>query len=280
MAQILDGKIVAKNIRQESASIVSTLKSQGKTVKLAIVLANDDPSSLSYVNTIVKTGQKIGIECFIEKPNVLDQSILETIISKLAQDKTVDGIMLQTPLPTELSFDKLSALIPVEKDIDGLNPESAGRLSQGLDCFAPATAQAVMEILKFYEMDLLGKQVAVVGRSNIVGKPLLQLLLAANASVSICHSKTIEIFNITSLADILVVAIGKSKYISSQFVNSKQTVIDVGTNFDESGKMTGDVDFDNVEPLVQAITPVPGGVGPVTTAVLLKQVCQAANQSL
>lgn len=280
MAQILDGKIVAKNIRQESASIVSTLKSQGKTVKLAIVLANDDPSSLSYVNSIVKTGQKIGIECFVEKPNVLSQSTLETIISKLAHDKTVDGIMLQTPLPTELSFDKLSALIPVEKDIDGLNPESAGRLSQGLDCFAPATAQAVMEILKFYDIELLGRRVAVVGRSNIVGKPLLQLLLAANASVSICHSKTIEIFNITSLADILVVAIGKSKYISSQFVNSKQTVIDVGTNFDESGKMTGDVDFDNVEPLVQAITPVPGGVGPVTTAVLLKQVCQAARISL
>ena len=280
MAQILDGKIVAKNIRQESASIVSTLKSQGKTVKLAIVLANDDPSSLSYVNSIVKTAQKIGIECFIEKPNVLDQSILETIISKLAQDKTVDGIMLQTPLPTELSFDKLSALIPVEKDIDGLNPESAGRLSQGLDCFAPATAQAVMEILKFYDIELLGRRVAVVGRSNIVGKPLVQLLLAANASVSICHSKTIEIFSITSLADILVVAIGKSKYISSLFVNSKQTVIDVGTNFDESGNMTGDVDFDNVEPLVQAITPVPGGVGPVTTAVLLKQVCQAARISL
>ena len=280
MAQILDGKIVAKNIREQAASDAASLKSQGKIVKLAIVLASDDPSSLSYVNSIAKTAEKLGIETSIDKPAQISQSSLESTIAKLANDENINGIMVQTPLPIEIDGKKLAGLIPLGKDVDGANPLSAGRLNQGLDCFAPATSQAIMEILKFYDVELSGKNSVIIGRSNIVGKPLAQLLLAQNSTVTICHSKTNAVVDFTKNADLLIAAIGRSKLISTEYVHKNLIIIDVGTNFDDNGKMTGDVDFDNVEPLVKAITPVPGGVGPVTTAVLLKQVCQAAKQSL
>ncbi|MBW3569045.1 bifunctional 5,10-methylenetetrahydrofolate dehydrogenase/5,10-methenyltetrahydrofolate cyclohydrolase [Candidatus Parcubacteria bacterium] len=280
MAQILDGKIVAQKIRVQIESEVSAMAQAGKQVKLAIVLASEDPSSMSYVNAIVRASEKVGVITQIEKPSDINQSNLELIVANLAQDTGTHGIILQTPLPEEVNVDKLSSLIPPKKDVDGLNPLNAGRLALGLDCFAPATAQAVMEILNYYDIELSGKNTVVIGRSNTVGKPVAQLLLKRNATVSVCHSKTKNISQFSNAADILVTAIGKSKLITSEFVHENLTIIDVGTNFDSSGKMTGDVDFEGVEPIVKAITPVPGGVGPVTTAVLLKHTCESAMKSL
>lgn len=279
MAQILDGKLVAQKIREKVQTDVAELAINSRKVKLAIVSANSDPSSLSYVKTLIKTAEKVGIKTQLEQISP-DQTKLEAVVNQLAKDSNTDAIMLQTPLPKQIDGSKLAALIPTDKDVDGANPLSTGLLNQGLDSFAPATAQAVMEILEFYKIELAGKNIVVLGRSNIVGKPVAQLLLAQNATITICHSKTQNISQITKTADVLIAAVGRSKFITEEFVNQNLTIVDVGINFDESGKMTGDVDFNNVEPLVKAITPVPGGVGPVTTAVLLKQVCQAAKTSL
>lgn len=278
MTLILDGKIVAQKLREQVSSDVDAQTKKGIIPTLAIVTANIDPSSLSYVNTLIKTAEKVGIKTILEQPGP-NQTKLEETVKALADNPKINAIMLQTPLPKKIDKAKLAVLIPVEKDVDGANPTSTGLLDQGLECFAPATAQAVMEILKYYEIELNGKNAVVIGRSNIVGKPLVQLLLAENATVTICHSKTQDLSQFTKSADIIIPAIGKAKIIKPEHVSKNAVVVDVGINFVD-GNICGDVDFDKVSPLVKAISPVPGGVGPVTAVVLLKHVCQSTKNNL
>lgn len=280
MAKILDGKIVADHIKQKVASDVAGLNKRNIEVKLAIVTAGKDLSSQSYIKQILKSAKSAGINAFTENPKKTNQSNLELIISTLAQDNSVHGIVLQSPMPKEINVAKLGELIPIEKDIDGANPKSTGFLSIGSVCFAPATAQAVMEMLRYYGVKLAGVNAVILGRSNIVGKPLAQLLLGADATVTVCHSKTKDLASHTKSAELLITAIGKANFIKPEHVAKGQIVIDVGINFDAHGKITGDTDYKQIDPIVAALSPVPGGVGPITAAVLLKHVCESAKRHL
>lgn len=280
-AQILDGKQLAADIHDDIKRRVAELQARGVDPTLAIVVATDDESAHYYVRHITKAAASVGITAELKQLSAsATQSELGEILTTLASDKSIHGIILQTPLPNGIQADVLRELIPPEKDIDGANPVSAGRLLSGDEAFAPSTAAAVMHILKQYAIDLVGKRVVIVGRSLVVGKPVAHLLLAANATVTICHSKTTELASVTKEADILVVAIGRPLFIGAEHVKPAAIVIDVGTNVAEDGRLLGDVDAVAVEPIAGMLTPVPGGVGPVTTALLLQQTVQAADKVL
>lgn len=274
MSELLDGKKVATRIK---AGLEERLSSLETAPKLAIVLATDNESTLAYVRMIKKTAEKTGLEADIIDlgPDTTQQQLTDKI-KALTDDDGVNGIIIQTPVSQNLDIDKARALIPPEKDIDGANPLSAGRLAGGLQAFAPATAQAVMEILESYDIPVSGKHAVVIGRSRVIGRPLSQLLLASDATVTICHSRTPDISLFTRQSDILIAAAGKAGLIGKEHIDpGKNTVIiDVGTNFID-GKIVGDVDFNGVAGLAGALTPVPGGVGPVTNAVLLRNTLQA-----
>lgn len=275
MAKILDGREVAKKIREDVRSRADQLQ---KKPSLAIVLATDDDSAKTYANTIKKTAEETGLSAeLIDLGENADQTGLTHLIEKLANDSDINGIILQTPVAEGIDLEEIRSLIPVEKDIDGANPLSTGRLYGGTEAFAPATAQAVIETLKYYDVPVAGKRAVIVGRSKVVGKPAAQLLLDMDATVTVCHSKTSNLAFYTKTADILVAAAGKAGLIGSEHLDpdKKTVVIDVGTNFTEEGKMVGDVTFDEVEPMAGAITPVPGGIGPVTTAILLRNTLEA-----
>lgn len=269
MAQLLDGKSIAAKIKHSVSDEINQLSI---VPILAVVLATDEASTVSYVNSLVKAGEEVGIKVNVVKP--ADET-LESTVAKLAEDPSIHGIIIQTPVEDGFNLVAAQSLIPPVKDVDGASPLSAGQLTTGEQAFAPATAAAVIEILQASGVEVAGVQATVIGRSNVVGKPVAQLLLNLNASVSICHSKTPDISIYTKPADILVVAAGRANLINQTHVSDKTVVIDVGTNFSDDGKMVGDVDFVAVEPIVKAITPVPGGVGPVTTAILLRQTLQA-----
>jgi methylenetetrahydrofolate dehydrogenase (NADP+)/methenyltetrahydrofolate cyclohydrolase len=277
MAEILDGRKVAERIR---AGLEVRLAGQKTSPKLAIILATDNKSALSYVRMIKKIAAEAGIEAdIIDLGPDAAQGQLINKLKTLADDSEVNGIIIQTPIADDLDIDEARALIPLEKDVDGANPLSVGRLASGLPAFAPATAQAVMEILADYDIPVSGKHAVVIGRSRVIGKPVSQLLLDQDATVTVCHSRTADIASFTRQADILVAAAGRAGLITAEHIDSgKNTVVvDVGTNFAD-GKMVGDVDFDTVSDLAGAITPVPGGVGPVTTAILLKNTLEAYLQ--
>lgn len=274
MAEILDGKKVAGRIIAGLEERLSGLKT---SPKLAIILASDNESTLAYVRMIRKTAEKSGIEAdIIDLGPGTAQNELEDKVKALADDKEVNGIIIQTPAAEGIDIDEARALIPPDKDVDGANPLSAGRLASGLPAFAPATAQAVMEILESYDIPLSGKHAVVIGRSRVIGKPVSQLLLDKDATVTICHSRTVDISTFTRQADIIVAAAGKAGLVTKEHMDAgKNTVIiDVGTNF-KDGKMVGDADFEAVKELAGAVTPVPGGVGPVTTAILLRNTLKA-----
>lgn len=277
----LSGKDLAAALNAETTARAKTLTEQaGRAPRLALVVANDDPASAWYVNSLKKSAANRGIDCeIIDLGADASAETLRTELSVRSADPETDAIMLQTPLPAGVALDEVSPAIAAPKDVDGVSPLSLGLLTAGSPGFAPATAEAVVELLKHHEIPLEGRHVAVVGRSNVVGKPLAHLLLAENATVTVCHSRTADLPAVTSAADVVVAAAGRIGLVTGANVRSGAVVIDVGTNESAEGKIVGDVDAESVAGTAAALSPVPGGVGPVTTALLMRHVVMAAEQA-
>ena len=276
MNNIIDGKKISLEIKEEIKRFVEKRKEKGlRGPKIASILVGNDGGSIYYINSQEKVATSLGIEFdkVILEEDIKEEKLID-IISKLNKDKGVDGIILQLPLPSTLNEKKIINSISPKKDIDCLTYINQGKLYCGEDVFLPCTPNSVITLLERYNIDLQGKNVVVIGRSNIVGKPVAQLLLNKNATVTICHSKTSNLKDICKKADILIVAIGRAKYINREYINKKSIVIDVGTS-SLNGKITGDVDFDDIIDEVEMLTPVPGGVGALTTTLLIKNSCEA-----
>jgi methylenetetrahydrofolate dehydrogenase (NADP+)/methenyltetrahydrofolate cyclohydrolase len=279
VTQLLEGKKSAAAIRDETAEIARRLAAAGVVPTLALVLATADESAAWYTRAIVRAGEKVGLDVRVER--IADDASADDVRSalrRLSLDADVHGIILQTPLPPGVDSVEVAAEISPEKDVDGANPISLGRLTAGLPAFAPATAAAVMRILDDHGVALSGRRVVVVGRSLVVGKPVAMLLLARDATVTICHSRTVDLPARTAEADVLVAAVGRPRMLGAEHVKPGAVVIDVGTTPDEDGALVGDVDAAAVTGLAGALTPVPGGVGPVTTALLLRGTVAAAER--
>lgn len=276
--QIIDGKLVAKVTREQIKQEVEVLKALNypNAIGLAVILVGDDPASQVYVRNKIKACDEVGITSFLCKlPAESTFDEVAGTIRYLNENPDVSGMILQLPLPKHLDENSLLDLIDPEKDVDGCHYVQKGRLWTGRDSLVACTPYGVMKLLKYYDISLQGKNAVVIGRSNLVGKPLAQLLLDANCTVTICHSKTQNLAEITSRADIVCVAIGKAKFLTSDMVKNGAVVIDVGMDRDENGKLCGDVDFDSVAPKCSYITPVPGGVGPMTVTMLLANTVKA-----
>jgi methylenetetrahydrofolate dehydrogenase (NADP+) / methenyltetrahydrofolate cyclohydrolase len=274
---LIDGRSIAKTILDTVTSDVAALRESGVTPTLAIVVPTDDEATAWYVRSIARTAAKASIE--VRQIDLHDPTVEELTaqLDALSADPGVHGVICQTPLPKGITLDQVGQHIAVAKDVDGANPESLGRLASGLPAFAPATAQAVVEILQSAQVPLNGQHVVVVGRSNVVGKPAALLLLAEHATVTICHSRTRDLAAQTRQGDVLVAAVGRAQMLGADHIKPGATVIDVGTNPTEDGQLVGDVDTAAAESVANAVTPVPGGVGPVTTALLLRNVVTAAR---
>ncbi|MEV0316584.1 bifunctional 5,10-methylenetetrahydrofolate dehydrogenase/5,10-methenyltetrahydrofolate cyclohydrolase [Nonomuraea fuscirosea] len=270
----LTGRDLAAAIRTQTQAEAAS----GTQPRLAVVVATADEASLWYVRSIAKAAAAVGIDCDLVDlgPQATPERIGETL-ARLSADAGVHGVMLQTPLPAGASAQELAAAIDPRKDVDGANPLSLGRLAAGLPAFPPATAAAVMALLDHHGVELTGRRAVVVGRSTVVGKPLAHLLLDRHATVTVCHSRTRDLASVTAQAEVLVAAVGRAGLIGAGHVAPGAVVIDVGTNPTDDGGLTGDVDFAAVAEVAGALTPVPGGVGPVTTALLLRHVARAAN---
>ncbi len=279
MAIIIDGKALAKKIRQELREECNELRSKEIIPKLAVIMVGDNPASKVYVRNKSKACEEIGIEYeeYLLNEDTKQEELIE-LIKKLNEDKTINGILLQSPIPNHLNINQAFKTITYRKDVDGFTPSSVGKLSIGEDTFISCTPYGVIKMFEEYKIDLTGKDVVIVGRSNIVGKPLVQCCLNKNATVTVCHSKTKDLKEHTKRADVLIAAIGKPKFITSDMVKKDAVIIDVGINRDENGKLVGDVDFENVEKLASYITPVPGGVGPMTIAMLMNNVIKATKE--
>jgi methylenetetrahydrofolate dehydrogenase (NADP+) / methenyltetrahydrofolate cyclohydrolase len=278
VSHLIDGRAIAARISEQTASSAAALRERGVTPVLAVVVPNDDADAAWYLRSLQRLAAKVGVECRVHQwsgpPAIAD---VLTKLSELSADPSVHGIICQAPLPQGLALATAGSCIAVGKDVDGANPASLGRVAAGVPgAFAPATAAAVMEILKHERVPIAGRRAVVVGRSNIVGKPAAFLLLAEHATVTICHSRTQNLPDVCREAEILVVAVGSPKLIGAAHVAPGAVVIDVGTNATEDGGLVGDVDTEAVEDTARAITPVPGGVGPVTTAQLMRQTVRAA----
>ena len=277
-AQIIDGRAVAAHITEQTASSAAALRDRGFIPALAIVVPNDDPGAARYVRSLQRLAAKAGIETQVhQRSGPASAADVLSKLTELSADPAVHGIICPSPLPDGLAPAAAGARIAVVKDVDGANPASLGGLAAGVPgVFAPATAAAVMEILAAEHVDPAGRPAVVVGRSTVVGKPAALLLLAASATVTICHSRTRNLAEVCRLAEILVVAAGRPHLIGAEHVAPGAVVIDVGTNATEDGGVTGDVDTAAVAPAAAAVTPVPGGVGPVTTAQLMRHTVRAA----
>jgi len=279
--ELLDGKKVSQLTKDRLKEKVEILKQEGITPKLAVIMVGSDSASQIYVRNKSKVCNEIGIE-FDEYllPEKTKQKELLELIEKLNDDKTINGILLQSPIPQHLDINEAFRTISPEKDVDGFHPTNVGKLVLGQDTFISCTPLGIMKIFEDYNINLEGKNAVVIGRSNIVGKPMSQCLLNKNATVTICHSRTKNLPEITKQADIVVAAIGKPCFVTADMVKEDAIVIDVGINRGEDGKIKGDVDFENVKEKASYITPVPGGVGPMTIAMLMTNVVKAAeNQS-
>ena len=272
-AASLTGRELATTIRAAAAARAAELTVAGRQPRLAVVTATDDEASAAYVRSIANAAGKEGIACDLLRTTTA--AGVSATLAQLADDPEVHGVMLQTPLPEGALLADLARAIPAGKDVDGASPESLGRLTAGLPAFAPATAEAVLALLDYYHVELHGRHAVVVGRSVVVGKPVAHLLLDRHATVTISHSRTADLAAITRQADVLVVAAGRAGLIGPEHVSPGATVIDVGTNVTEAGRLVGDVD-PAVAGVAAALSPVPGGVGPVTTALLLRHVVEAA----
>lgn len=275
---LIDGKKLAKTIRSNLKKDVDELKKNGIHPKFAVILVGDDPASKIYVRNKNRACEEIGIEYeeYLLKDDVSMEELL-SLIDKLNEDKTINGILLQSPLPKHLDINEAFKRINYKKDVDGFNPINVGKLALGQDCFVSCTPYGVIKMLDAYNIPIEGKKAVIIGRSNIVGKPLIQCLLSKNATVTVCHSKTKDIENITKDADIVVTAMGKPKFLKANMVKEGATIIDVGINRMDNGKLCGDVDFENVSEKAGYITPVPGGVGPMTIAMLMENIVKAAK---
>lgn len=271
MIKIIDGKAISKEIKDEVKEAVSGLKEQGITVSLAVIQVGNDPASGVYVGNKKKACEYCGIESVsYELAEETTQDELLTLIEKLNKDEKINGILVQLPLPKHMDEDAVIKAIAPIKDVDGFHPQSVGALCIGQPGFVSCTPAGIIELLKRSNIEIAGKECVVIGRSNIVGKPMAILLLRENGTVTITHSRTKDLKEVTKRADILVVAIGKPKMITREYVKEGAVVIDVGIHRNENNKLCGDVDFDDVAPVCSAITPVPGGVGPMTIAMLMK----------
>lgn len=282
MYKIIDGKAHSKGLRQEIAEGVIEYKQQtGKDIGLAVVLVGNDGASQVYVRNKIKGCEEVGIKSFAYYlPAESSQDQVEELVKELAANDAVNGILVQLPLPKGLDEQKILSLIPVSKDVDGFCESNIGNLCMNRPCLVACTPNGVMKMLEREGIEIRGKNAVVVGRSNIVGKPMAMLLLNADATVTVCHSKTKNLKEICAGADILVAAIGRAKYITADMVKDGAVVIDVGMDRDENGKLCGDVDFENVKDKCSYITPVPGGVGPMTITMLLFNTLAAAKRSL
>lgn len=274
---VIDGKTVAKQVKDEVKEKAELFeKKYGRKITLAVVMAGNDPASSVYVKNKIKAAEYVGIKSlsFLLPENVSQKQAEETV-SSLAKDDTVDGILVQLPLPKGLDEYAITDLIPAEKDVDGFTAENVGKLLLGKPCVVSCTPKGVITLLKSVNVTLSGKNAVVIGRSNIVGKPMSALLLAENCTVTTCHSKTSNLKEICKNADIIVAAIGKPDFVKGDMVKNGAIVIDVGINRTEKG-LVGDVCFDEVKDKAEYVTPVPGGVGPMTIASLMQNVCECA----
>lgn len=276
--KLLDGKDLAARMKKDMFMQVEKLAKTGVVPGLAVIIAGNDPASRIYVNSKKKDCEEVGIKSFeYSLPEETGEEELLELIDALNQDRAVDGILVQLPLPKHLDEAKVIRRISSEKDVDAFHPFNVGELMIGRPVFAPCTPAGIMELIKDAGLDVAGKNCVVVGRSNIVGKPMAMLMLHDNATVTICHSKTKDLKSVCKEADILIAAIGRADYITADYVKEGAIVIDVGMNRNAEGKVTGDVDFTAVSEKASAITPVPGGVGPMTRAMLLKNTIRACN---
>lgn len=281
MANLIDGKLISTQIKDELKEEVAQLKEKGIKGCLAVVQVGSDPASSVYVRNKKRACEYIGIRSLsYELPEETTEAELLELIAKLNADKSVNGILCQLPLPKHIDEDKIIDAIAPEKDVDGFSPQSVGAMVIGKPGFLPCTPAGVIQLLKRSNIDIEGKNCVVVGRSNIVGKPMAMLMLRENATVTICHSRTKDLKAVCSQADILIVAIGKPLYIDSSYVKDGAVVIDVGIHRDENNKLCGDVNFEDVAPKTSYITPVPGGVGPMTIAMLMSNCVESMRRSL
>lgn len=279
MATIIDGKQLAKKIRANLKIECEELKAQGINPKLAVIMVGDNPASKVYVRNKSRACNEVGIEYqeYLLPENATKKELLE-LIKKLNQDKETNGILLQSPLPQHLNINEAFKTITYSKDVDGFTPASVGKLCIGEDTFISCTPYGVIKMFEEYNIDLKGKNVVILGRSNIVGKPLIQCCLQKDATVTVCHSKTENLSEYTKKADVIIAAIGKAKFLTADMVKDGVVIIDVGINRQDDGKLVGDVDFENVSKKASFITPVPGGVGPMTIAMLMNNVIKAAKE--
>lgn len=278
MAKIIDGKAISLQIKEEVKQKAAQLKEQGIEVNLAVIQVGADPASSVYVNNKKKGCAYVGIGSIsYELPEETTQDELLKLIGELNERKDVNGILVQLPLPAHIDEDLVIKTIDPKKDVDGFHPQSVGALCIGQPGFVSCTPAGIIQLLKRSDIDIAGKECVIIGRSNIVGKPMALLLLRENGTVTITHSKTKDLKEVTKRADILIVAIGKPKMITREYVKDGAVVIDVGIHRNEANKLCGDVDYDDVEPVCSAITPVPGGVGPMTIAMLLYNCIESVN---
>lgn len=279
MAVIIDGKELAKKIRANLKIECEELKKKNIKSKLAVIMVGEDPASKVYVRNKSRACEDVGIEYeeYLLGEKTTQKELIE-LIKKLNNDKTVNGILLQSPIPSNLDINEAFRTILPEKDVDGFNPVNVGKLVLNQDTFVSCTPYGIMKMFEEYNIDLTGKNVVILGRSNIVGKPLIHCCLNKNATVTSCHSKTQNLAQKTKEADILISAIGKANFVTTDMVKRDAVVIDVGINRLENGKITGDVDFENVKEKASYITPVPGGVGPMTIAMLMNNVIKATKR--
>ncbi len=281
MYKLIDGKAHSAAIRGEIHKRAEAFKqSTGKDVGLAVVLVGSDPASQVYVKNKIKGCEEAGIKSYAYYlPEEATQSQVEELVMGLVENEAIHGILVQLPLPGHLNAEKILKLIPESKDVDGFCEENIGNLCMNRSCLVACTPNGVMKMLEREGIEIKGKNAVVIGRSNIVGKPMAMLLLNADATVTVCHSKTVNLKEICSNADILVAAIGRAKFVTADMVKEGAVVVDVGMNRDENGKLCGDVDFESVKEKCSYITPVPGGVGPMTITMLLYNTVTAAERS-
>lgn len=276
---LLNGKELAQKLQQEMTQEVTELKKKGLQPGLAVILVGEDPASQVYVRNKERAANNIGMYSVVYRlPETTSEADLIAKIEELNHDDKVHGILVQLPLPKHINEDLVLDTIDPAKDVDGFHPMNLGNLFAGKPTMIPCTPAGIMELIKLSGIDLAGKNAVIIGRSNIVGKPMAHLLLQANATVTICHSKTKDLPKVAKQADVLVVAIGRANFVTADFVKEGAVVIDVGINRDENNKLTGDVKFDEVAPLTSFITPVPGGVGPMTITMLMRQTIDAAKR--
>ncbi|MCI5587044.1 MAG: bifunctional methylenetetrahydrofolate dehydrogenase/methenyltetrahydrofolate cyclohydrolase FolD [Lachnospiraceae bacterium] len=281
MAKIIDGKKISTQIKDELKEKVKELKEAGTEVCLAVIQVGNNPASTVYVGNKKKACEYVGIKSLAyELPEETTENELLELIESLNDREDVNGILVQLPLPAHIDEDKVIKTITPSKDVDGFHPQSVGALSIGQPGFVSCTPAGIIQLLKRSDIEIDGKECVIIGRSNIVGKPMAMLLLRENGTVTVCHSHTPDLKSVAKRADILVVAIGKSKFVNADYVKEGATVIDVGMDRDENGKLCGDVDFESVKDIAGAITPVPGGVGPMTIAMLMNNCVESAIRDM